>query len=83
MSSTDTPPELLEFPILKSRNVRENWPFPRKKAIAETLTYFSTLLTAVYPCYHLITNHLRYTIDVKRWFRKGVLTGSSGYPGRV
>lgn len=54
-----------------------------KWQIAETHTYFSILLAAVYPCYHLIVKHLRHTTDVKRWFRKGGLTGSSGHPGPV
>lgn len=62
------------FSLVKPRR-RFKW---NKWQIAETHTYFSTLLAAVYPCYHLIVNHLRYTTDVKRGFRKGVLTGSSG-----
>ena len=39
----------------------------------------STLLAVMYLSYRLIINYLRYTMDVKRWFQKGCLTGSSGY----
>ena len=39
----------------------------------------STLLAVMYLSYRLIINYLRYAMDVKRWFQKGCLTGSSGY----
>ena len=55
------------LPIVKPRK-RFKW---NEMANCGDAYVFSTILAAVNPCYHLIVNHLRYTTDVKRGFRKG------------